>query len=277
MRKHILLPALTVLAGGVGFGLRKWQLAAGFEPGTGLAIPGAPSALALMGWSALVAAALILLCLRYQGPTDLAALDAKGNSLYLTAAVLSAFLLLVSAVTDALAYPDLKQAAGESASALPTALPALRLVLCAGGFLCALLWARQLYREAEKARQSLPLLELCLMGCIWLISDYQVRAADPVTADYVYEVLAIVCSLMGLYYLAGYSFQAGKPRRTMVLCLLGVYFSMVTLADGHGLADVARYAFAILFLGSHGVLLLRAAEEAPAAATKDEREETDHE
>lgn len=275
MRKHILLPALTVLAGGVGFGLRKWQLASGFEPDTGLPIPATPAALALMGWTALVAAAVILLCLRYQSPTDLAALNAGGNSLYLTAAVLSAFLLLAAAVADAMAYPDLKQAAGESASALPAALPALRLALCAGGFLCALLWARQLYREVEKARQSLPLLELCLLGCVWLISDYQVRAAEPITTNFVYEVLAIVCTLMGLYYLAGYSFQAGKPRRTMVLCLLGIYFSMVTLADGHGLADVCRYAFAILFLGSHGVLLLRAAGEAPV--TKDEREETDHE
>lgn len=276
MRKHILLPALTLLAGGVGFGLRKWQLASGFEPGAGLPIPNAPAALALMGWSALVAAAMILLCLRYQDPTDLAALDARDNVLFLTAAVLSAFLLLASAAADAMAYPDLKQAAGESASALPAALPALRLALCAGGFLCALLWARQLFREVEKARQSLPLLELCLLGCVWLISDYQVRAAEPVTTNFVYEVLAIVCTLMGLYYLAGYSFQAGKPRRTMVLCLLGVYFSLVTLADGHSLADVCRYAFAILFLGSHSALLLRAAEEAPAV-TNDEREETDHE
>lgn len=275
-RNDILLPALVVLGGGVGFGLRKWQLAAGFEEATGLSIPGAPAALALMGWSALVAAAVILLCLRYKGPTDLtAAFDAKGNPLFLTAAVLSAFLLLVAAGADIMAYPALRQAAGDSGSILPVAVPILRIALCALGLPCTLIWARQLSREPEKARQSLPLLALCLLLCVWLISDYQVRAADPVTADYVYEVLAIVCTLMGLYYMAGYSFQTGKPRRTMVLCLLGVYFSMVTLADGHGLADVTRYAFAILFLGSHAILLLRAAE-AGSAVTKEEREETDH-
>lgn len=276
MRKHILLPALSVLAGGVGFGLRKWQLAAGFEPDTGLAISGAPSALALIGWSLLVAGVLTFLLTSYKAVPDLPqAFGARENPLFLTANVMAAFLFLASAVADGLNYAQLRQTAWSNASILPAALPILRIALCALGLPCTLIWARALSRGGEEARRSLALLGLCLLFSIWLLSDYQMRAADPVTADYAYEVLAIACSLMGLYYVAGFSFQTGKPRRTLFMCLMGVYFSLVTLADGHGLADTARYAAAILFLSSHGVLLLRAAGEAPV--TKDEREETDHE
>lgn len=276
MRKHILLPALAILGGGVGFGLRKWQLAAGFEADTGLAIAGAPSALALMGWSLLVAGALIFLLTSYQEVPDLPqAFDARENPLFLTANVMAAFLFLASAVADGLNYVQLRQAAGSSASILPAALPVLRIVLCALGLPCALVWARALSHGGEEARRSMALLGLCLLFSIWLLSDYQMRAADPVTADYAYEVLAIACSLMGLYYVAGFSFQAGKPRRTLFMCLMGVFFSLVTLADGHSLADVCRYAAAILLLSSHGILLLRAGEE-PVALTKDESEESDH-
>lgn len=277
MRKNILLPALALLGGGVGFGLRKWQLAAGFEADTGLAIPFAPPALALIGWSLLVAGALIVLLADCREAPDLPqAFDARENPLFLTACVMAAFLLLASAVADGLNYVQLRQAAWDSASVLPAALPILRILLCALGFPCALIWARALSRGGEGGRRSLALLEVCVLFCIWLLSDYQMRAADPVIADYVYEVLAIACALMGLYYVAGFSFQIGKPRRTLFFCLMGIHFSLVTLADGHSLADVARYAAAILFLGSHAVLLLRALWGAPSALTNDESEESDH-
>ena len=67
----------------MGFGLRKWQLASGFEPDTGLAIPGSPAALALLLWSSFVALGVILLCMDRKGPrTCQKAFAAQGNSLF---------------------------------------------------------------------------------------------------------------------------------------------------------------------------------------------------
>ena len=102
-----------------------------------------------------------------------------------------------------------------------------------------------------------------------------IPAADPVTQNYMYAIFAIVCGLLGLYYIAGWSFQTGKPHRTAVFCLLGPYFSLVTLADRHTLADITRFAFVILFLTAHAVLILNPPpagepQEAPAETLTEE-------
>lgn len=164
MKKQWLAPALAVAGGAVGFGLRKWQLSAGFEPDTGLAIPGSPAALALIAWSALVVVGLIALCWDRKGPrTCPKAFQAKGNSLFLTACVLGAFLLLVSAGAEGITltagyqsslYTDNTWAAQVSSKLLPP----LRVALCLGGFPCALLWVKQLSREEGPGRESLSIL-----------------------------------------------------------------------------------------------------------------------
>ena len=54
----------------------------------------------------------------------------------------------------------------------------------------------------------------------------------------------------------------------MFFCLTGTYFSLVTLADRHLLADTFRYLFAVLYLTAHAVLILNhpPVEEIPAEA-----------
>ncbi len=283
MKKNLLPPAVALAAGGVGLGLRKWQLAAGFEPETGLAIPGAPSAVALMAWSCLVAAALALLLWRMPAmPRQVdRAFPAQGRSLFLTACVLGGFLLLVGCGAEAVTLSasgwelpetpaNLRTAKGILLAVWANLLPLARLILGALGCLCTLLWTKGLARGDGRARESMAILELCLFFCAWLISDFRARTIDPVVQNYLYEALAILCALMALYSIAGYSFQTGKPRRTAWFCLLGTYFSLVTLADGHSLADVCRYGFVILFLTAHAVLLLTAPEETEEEKTEAE-------
>ena len=106
MRKEILLPAVAVAGGGAGFVLRRWELATAFEADTGLPIPGAPATLALIALSVAMAAVLALLCRgKYPSFTGYdEAFQAKGNTLYATAMVLSAFLLLGAAVLIVLSF-----------------------------------------------------------------------------------------------------------------------------------------------------------------------------
>ena len=106
MRKEILLPAVAVAGGGAGFVLRRWELATAFEADTGLPIPGTPATLALIALSVAMAAVLALLCRgKYPSFTGYdEAFQAKGNTLYATAMVLSAFLLLGAAVLMVLSF-----------------------------------------------------------------------------------------------------------------------------------------------------------------------------
>lgn len=106
----------------------------------------------------------------------------------------------------------------------------------------------------------------------------------PVQLDYIYELFAIIAVLLGLYFNAGFSFERGKPFRAVLFSLLGVYFSLVTLADGHDPATTLLYGFAVVYLlSSTAVLLHNAARrpgapmdppEAEKAAEEEETEET---
>jgi len=278
MKKKYLMPGFAVLSGVVGLLLRRWELKTAFEPDTGLPLSGMASTYALMAWSVLVVLVLIALSLREKGAWSYdVAFCAQGDTVYAVAGVLSGFLLLLSAGTELVTYPITYQTilnTTEDGSPiwLPLILPLLRIALCLLGFLCVLLIVRNLYGAKGQGREHLPLLGLCALFCVWLISDYQLRSADPVVQDYIYEVFAISTSLLGLYEIATWSFQTGHMRRTLVLSLLGTYFSLVTLADRHSLAELCRCGFAILFLTAHAALLLgeHPAGEMPPAETEAE-------
>lgn len=280
MKKNLLIPGFAVAAGAVGLALRRWELATAFEPDTGLPIAGVSATWALALWSAAVAVILILLCRGERGKLDFdTAFAARGNTVYITAMVLAGFLLFTSAGAEIITYPITYQTIvntteGSGPMWLWLALPPLRIAFCVVGFGCVLLIGKNLFRGEGRGKEHLPLLGLCFLYCLWLISNFQLRAADPVVQDYLYEVLAICAGLVGIYEITTYSFQTGHPRRTLVLCLLGVYFSMVTLADTHTVAELLRFGFAILFLTAHAALLLG---EHPAGESAPEEDTEAHE
>ena len=51
--------------------------------------------------------------------------------------------------------------------------------------------------------------------CVWLIAAYQNRAADPVIQDYIYELLAVICVLLSVYYLSSFAFETPKAGRAL--------------------------------------------------------------
>ena len=267
MRKEIVLPSLAVGGGIVGLLLRRWELATAFEADTGLVTPNMPSTWALILWSAVLAVVFLLLCRGkhrpFHGGYD-AAFAARGNTVYVTAMVLSGFLLLASAVLNYMGIPAAYQEAVAAARAgnaqgtpLFNVLPRAMLgLLSAISFFCVLSTGRNNYRGEGKGKFSFPLLAPAYMGCIWLIAAYQVRAGDPVRQDYIYELFAIIASLLGLYFTAGFSFERAKVFRSSLFSLLGVYFSLVTLADGHELYITLLYGFCILNLTANVTALL---------------------
>ena len=267
MRKEIVLPAVAVVCGGAGFALRRWELSTAFEAGTGLPIPGAAATLALAGFSVLTAAVLALLCRgKYPafsgyGP----AFRAKGNTLYAMAGILAAFLLLGGGALM-LTGPVL---GGEL---VYTRLITGALAVAAG--LCAAVTVRDNYRGTQVPKYSFRLLMPAYAFCVWLIAAYQVRAGDPVRLDYVYELFAIIASLLGLYCTASFSFERGRPFLTCLFSLLGAYFSLVTLADAHDLATVLLYAFSIVYLLT-GTVTLQYNAARPETPGRDEIDTTE--
>lgn len=250
MRKEILLPAVAAAGGVVGFAFRRWELATAFEADTGLPIDGAPATMALIVLSVAMAVVLALLC-RGKYPAFSGydqAFQAKGNTAYATAGILGAFLLLGAAVM--LVYEFLQAGSGR----VYTNLLVAALALAAG--VCVMGAVQNNFKGLGKGKLNFTLLLPAYTCCVWLIAAYQVRAGDPVRLDYVFELFAIIASLLGLYFHAAFAFTKGRPFWAVFFALLGSYFSITTLADGHGLGFTLLYAFAIVYLMVSAITLL---------------------
>lgn len=261
MRKEILLPAGTLAAGVGGLFLRRWELGSAFEADTGLPIPGAPAMWALLGFSALMAVALLLLCRGPHQPFPEGydkAFAAKGNTVYLLAMLLAAIALLGSGFLEGMGLPAVYEAAlGTETNPLIAALPAALLALlslASAAAVASLGWSG--YRGTAKVKYRMALLMPAYMTCLWLISAYQKRAGDPVRQDYIYEIFAIIAVLLALYFISSFSFEKAKVFRACLFSLLGIYLCLVTLADAHNLAATLRYVFAILYLTADVTALL---------------------
>ena len=271
MRKEILLPAVAAAGGVVGFAFRRWGLATAFEPDTGLPIDGAPATMALIVLSMVMAVVLALLC-RGKYPAFSGydqAFQAKGNTAYATAGILSAFLLLAAA---ALLVYEFFQAGPDR---VYTNLLVAALALAAG--FCVMGTVQNNFKGLGRGKLNFTLLLPAYTCCVWLIAAYQVRAGDPVQLDYVFELFAIIASLLGLYFHAAFAFTKGRPFWAVFFALLGIYFSITTLADGHELGFTLLYAFAIVYLAVSAITLLYNAgrPELPAQAENDTNDTTE--
>lgn len=265
MLQVILLPLLAVFGGLGGFFLRRWELAAAFEE-NGLAIPWTAPTLALIALSVILAAAFALLCRgsRHELKTYGDAFSAPGNLAYMVIAAVAAAALLLAG------FYGLRT---ELTGGQPGLLRLLLYAMCVAAFVSILIIIPNNFR-AKGRQYSLTLLLPAYACCLWLVTAYQQRAADPVVLDYVYELFAIICTLLALYFTAGFSFGKVKVWRCAFFCLLSVYFSIVTMADGHDLSTRLLFLFSILYQLANVTVLLHHAFVKGPIPTPDEMNNT---
>jgi len=251
MKKELILPALALLGGAAGFGLRRWELAAALDPKTGLMAMDCPATWLLIALTAALGAVLTVLSRgagarkltpqqRFQAP----------DSVYILLVVVSAMLLLVSAGAGAM------RNSGAVRFEIGTVVLAVLSVL-AGVSQLAL--GKQVYRQ--KWTENTPILTMipAFWALGWLILTYQASSRQPVLLVYVYPVMAVVCVLLGLYGLASLSLNKGGVAYVCVFCLLGMYLSLVALAGESGLVGRLQYLAAALYLTAQSYMLLRSA------------------
>ncbi len=265
MRKAFLYPAAAIACGEVGFFLRRWERGSAFEAETGLPIPWAPAFLTLLAFSLAVAAVFFFLSrgrtLPFEGGYD-RAFAAKGNTLYLAGMAASALLLLVGGALLFWGLPEeyalaRAQAGLSGVNPLLSLLPKMLLAaLATGSSFCVLALGRSGYRGAGRGKYNLSLLLPGYLAAFWLISTYQARAGDPIRRDYIYEIFSIIAVLLATYFISNFSFEKGRPGRTLFFSLLAVYLCLTTLADGHSLAAMLLYGAFVLYLTAAAALLL---------------------
>lgn len=242
---NLILPLALALVGGAGgFFLRRWELASGFDT-NGLPILWSAPSLILIALSVALAVAFILLLRKpkYQPGNYNEAFSAQNNWPYLAVMALSAAAILFAGIF------------GLRYNGYCSILCKLTNLLCLLSFVCILATAWSSFR-GQSMRFSLTLLVPGYTLCLWLVSAYQKQAADPVVLNFVYEMLAIICTLLGLYFSVGFSFERAKFRRCTMFSLLGIFFTLVTLADPHNMGDRLMLLFMFLYQLAHLIPLL---------------------
>ena len=275
MKKHLILPALSVLGGAVAFLLRLLQNRTGFEPDTGLPIPGNVPGLALVVLLAVLAAALCVLVWKMPKeadpgpafPQDFGSTDTR----LLTLPVMGVLLIALSGLLDlaggfgiTLGGPSLEDAYVLSA-AMETYIPGpafsqkalllmgLLSLASAGGLFLSVLSCRP--REGRAANGTLLLIAPAAL-VVRLVLVYRVDSVDPALEAYYVELLALVFLTLGFYRLSSFAFGAGRTRRFALHTGAAVVLSLAALTDG-----AAGISSTLLYLGGAltllGFLLLR--------------------
>ena len=267
MTQAFLLPAAAVLLGAGGAALRIWELSTAFEPDTGLPIPGAPASLVLVLLSVLFAllwAALAWRQCRKRTVQNFNRAFVCENTGYITAVVSAAAIPVCAA---GLIVLDYLKGTRNIAHFIPAAL----FVFSAGSIVSV---GRNNYRNLGQGQFSTSLLLTPFAFCCQLMLTYQTHAGNPVLQDYAYLLLALICTVLGLYYMASFAFEKGRPAVFLWTAGLAVYFSCITIATAllqalKGNPDwpnLALCVFSIVYFTVHiGVLLrnLTAKEETP--------------
>lgn len=263
MRRYAVFPVLALGGGCAAFVLRLLQWRVGFEPDTGLPVPGAPFGAATALLAVLVMVLSGLLSRRLPKESEGTPLFPQGFSTpeagLLTLAVAGVFLMAVSGLADMAAGLGVQGIPGMAALSAVSRREQLILgVLTAVSAVCLFpAVAACRLRPDGMARPFSGTLLLAPVVClvIRLVLVYRQDSANPVLAAYWVELLALVLVILALYRLSAFSCGAGRTRRFVLYAVPAAALCLGALADGGALSSLLFNAGAALLLT--GFLLQR--------------------
>lgn len=260
MRKDILLPVLALTGGAAGFFLRRWQLAAAYQPEAGLFIHGAPSTLALLGLLGMLAVIFLLLIWdKGEKPADFLAAfrcPEAGQMALLAAAGLLLMAAGALGLWQSLQSVPLWRLAPEEYQLSTLAARLLAAALCLPAGAAILLMGRMTYRDElnDAACRLAPM--PAFAGLVWLFACHLKHGIEPVLMKYGFALAAALLLTLAHYYIAGFLFDRPCRRRAAFLSLMGAVLGIVSLADRPDLfSAVAFLAYSLSALAFARALL----------------------
>ena len=269
MKKEIYLPLAAWLCGLAGFGLRRWELAAAYSAELGL-MERHPATWLLWALAAVLLVGVSVLC-RGMGKKPAEQWFCAPVSGYLMLCVCAGLVLVMAGGVSLWEQMN---------AYVPNLLGRAAAVCCVLGGAGALVFTRRVYRGPWSDRAPLPIMFTCLGAVLWLICLYQTHARQPVTALFVWQILAAVALVLALYGLVTMAMEKGSAARTCVACLMSIALIPVALADRSSLSATLMWIFALVYLTAQSYMLLRGAfglpwpERMPQGAD-DEDEDTE--
>ena len=238
---------LTLCLGAAGMSLRLLQNMTGFEPGTGLPIPGSLPGILLPVLLALSAVILFRMNSKLpKGPVEvplsrllnwndkegLFGILAGGCVMAFSGVleIANAFGRTVTAVSaDGMEIVTVSAGAGRSGVVMGLLAVVAGICLLAGVAIC-----RKTPDTEPQILLAVPVLLLAR-----LIFAYRLYSVDPVLTNYYLELLGLMLLILASYRLSGFAVQAGGPRMFGFYADLTAILAVTLLADGHSAASAA--------------------------------------
>ena len=226
---------LTLCLGAAGMSLRLLQNMTGFEPGTGLPIPGSIPGILLPVLLALSAVILFRMNSKLpKGPVEvpLSRLlnwnDKEGLFGILAGGCVMAF----SGVLE------IANAFGRTVTAVSA--DGMEIVTVSAGtgrsgVVMGLLAGVAICRKTPDTEPQI-LLAVPVLLLARLIFAYRLYSVDPVLTNYYLELLGLMLLILASYRLSGFAVQAGGPRMFGFYADLTAILAVTLLADGHSAA-----------------------------------------
>lgn len=229
MRKNALvICCVTCVCAAFGAFFRWLQDMTAFEEETGLYIQGSLWSVALVVVTVFVAAALIVILVatkKHDGrtvlPEDYSKAMGGTTAVYKPLYILLALMLLAGSVLNFTA-------------ASKDTYPVFQYILSLTGllgFAGFLILGGAPEKRTDPNVVCLGASLLILLYCFWLVVSYREHGSSPVVWGYAMEILALACSLLAFYYLAGVAFGKRRPFLSVFFSQLAAYLCIVTLPD----------------------------------------------
>lgn len=302
MKKQLFFPLAAVAGGAAALVLRLLQNRTGYEPDTGLPIPGNVPGMALALLLAALAVTLLFLVRLLpregeNGPSFPEDFRARNPGL-LALPIAGIFLMAASGVLDlllgagllgalsggaGLSGPDgetvvfVFTAQGCAASGMAFS-PRARLLAGGLGVLAAVCLfpaaAACRGRPDAEPRGANPAFLLVPPVCLVmrLVLTYRVYSVNPVLQTYYVEILALAFLTLAFYRLSAFAYRAARTRRFALYAGAAVAVCIAALADGTEPSGLLFYAGGALSL--LGFLLLWLTGEPPASETAERGDRT---
>ena len=263
MKRYAVFPALALGGGCAAFILRLLQQRTGFEPDTGLPIPGTPFGVATAVLTLLAIVACILLRQKLpkeqEGTPLFPAGFSTGDAGLLTLAVAGVFLMAAAGLADLAAGLGVQSFPGMAQNATVSQREQLLLgILTLASAAClfpAVPACRTHSNREPRSFNGLLLLMPVVFLVVRLVLVYRQDSANPILATYWVELLALVLVILALYRLSAFAYGAGQTRRFVLYAVPAIVLCLASLADGGALSSILFNGGAALTLT--GFLLQR--------------------
>lgn len=257
-----MFPALALLGGGIGFGLRKWQWLSAYDRETELFIEGAPATYALLALLAVLAAGL-LISGRKLKQEEINLPLACPDTLYMCMMAAGAFAFMGAGIFGLMEGMDLMEQY-RAGMAMMASYPAALLLcggLCAVSGVCTLMVGKAAYRPGTTPGAGLCAVIPPFAMLVWLFATHQEHATDPILMRYGIYLAAAGLLMLAHYDVAAFYQNHRHPRRFLFCALMGTALAITAMADGLTIFQMAMAAACALSgLGQCVALLTPAAD-----------------